>query len=70
MKKSVLFFLFSAAALWIVGCENGGPGSETLSFDACRSTPGIYTGNLTSNGLRESFNFLEFGFCICKQLHE
>ena len=63
MKKSVLFFLFSAAALWIVGCENGGPGSETLSFDACRSTPGIYTGNLTSNGLRESFNFLEFGSC-------
>ena len=63
MQKSVLCFLFSAGALWVVGCENGGPGSETLGFDACISAPGTYTGNLTSNGIRESFNFLEFGSC-------
>ena len=63
MKKNVLFFLFSVGALWVVGCENGGPGSETLSFDGCTTGPGIYTGNLTGNGVRESVNFLSFGSC-------
>ena len=63
MQKSVLCFLFSAGALWVVGCENGGPGSETLSFDGCTTGPGTYTGNLTSNGVRDSVNFLAFGSC-------
>ena len=69
MMMNVFFVLMSGVALLLVACDNGGPGSEILSFDECIATvradteKGTYTGNRTNNGARESVNFLLFGKC-------
>ena len=64
--KKVIFLLLSMVVLFGVGaCSDGGSsgGDGTLTFDACASSPGTYTGTVTQSGNTDTLDFSVFGSC-------